>query len=158
MAHYNPHSRPERSARNRESKANIEKVVRSRGNYERLVSEEQIHREPLEPLNRSQQAAVEQILSSQDQIVALNGKAGTGKTTTLAVIREAVERQGYQVEGFAPTTRAAKLRKSGIQARRSRVPDCETAAADKPRFCPGQSSLAARQCTVLGGWVRIESF
>jgi len=36
------------------------------------------------------------------------GMTGSGKTTTLAVIRRAAESQGYQVEGFAPTSRAAR--------------------------------------------------
>jgi conjugative relaxase-like TrwC/TraI family protein len=66
-------------------------------------------------LSESQQRAVEQILSSRDQITALEGVAGAGKTTSLAAIREAAEREGYKVEGFAPTSRAAqKLQEAGI--------------------------------------------
>ncbi len=42
--------------------------------------------------------------------------AGAGKTTTLAVIREGAEANGYRVEGFAPTSRAAqKLGEAGIE-------------------------------------------
>jgi ATP-dependent exoDNAse (exonuclease V) alpha subunit len=42
---------------------------------------------------------------------------GSGKTSTLAVIRTAAEGQGYQVEGFAPTSRAARqLKEAGIHA------------------------------------------
>ena len=68
-------------------------------------------------LSKSQLAAVEQILSSRDQVVALEGVAGAGKTTSLAAIREAAQREGYQVEGFAPTSRAAqKLREAGIES------------------------------------------
>src|SRR6266480_3995832 len=68
-------------------------------------------------LNQSQRAAVEQILSSRDQITALEGVAGAGKTTSLAVVRMAAEREGYQVEGFAPTSRAAqKLAEAGIES------------------------------------------
>jgi thymidylate kinase len=52
---------------------------------------------------------VNQILASQDQILALDGIAGAGKTTALSAIRQAAEREGYQVEGFAPTSRAAQL-------------------------------------------------
>lgn len=67
-------------------------------------------------LNESQQAAVERILSSEDRIVGLQGGAGTGKTTTLSVLREAAEKEGYELRGFAPTTRAAKqLAESGIE-------------------------------------------
>ncbi len=39
------------------------------------------------------------------------------KTTTLTVIRSAAERQGYHVEGFAPTSRAARqLNEAGVEA------------------------------------------
>jgi RHS repeat-associated protein len=67
-------------------------------------------------LSNSQRAAVEQILSSRDQITALEGAAGAGKTTSLAAVREAAEREGYHVEGFAPTSRAAqKLAEAGME-------------------------------------------
>jgi len=68
-------------------------------------------------LNRAQQSVVEDVLSSRDQIQGIQGFAGAGKTTTLAVIRSASEAQGYQVEGFAPTSRAARqLGEAGIEA------------------------------------------
>jgi conjugative relaxase-like TrwC/TraI family protein len=68
-------------------------------------------------LSQSQRAAVEQTLASQDQVTALEGIAGAGKTTSLAVVREAAEREGYKVEGFAPTSRAAqKLAEAGIES------------------------------------------
>src|SRR2546430_4441771 len=68
-------------------------------------------------LSESQRAAVEQILSSRDQVTALEGVAGAGKTTSLAVIREAADREGYKVEGFAPTSRATqKLGEAGIES------------------------------------------
>src|SRR5437016_2502714 len=68
-------------------------------------------------LSESQRVAVEQILSSRDQVTALEGVAGAGKTTSLAAIREVAERGGYKVEGFAPTSRAAqKLGEAGIES------------------------------------------
>jgi conjugative relaxase-like TrwC/TraI family protein len=68
-------------------------------------------------LNRVQRIAIEQILTSHDQIQGLQGLAGAGKTTTLSVIREGAEQNGYSVEGFAPTSRAAQqLRDAGISA------------------------------------------
>ncbi len=67
-------------------------------------------------LNAKQQSAIEQILCSRDQIIGLQGGAGTGKTTALSVLREAAEKEGYQVRGFAPSARAAQqLAESGIQ-------------------------------------------
>ncbi len=68
-------------------------------------------------LNRPQQSVVEDVLSSPDRIQGIQGFAGAGKTTTLTVIRTAAETQGYQVEGFAPTSRAARqLNEAGVQA------------------------------------------
>jgi conjugative relaxase-like TrwC/TraI family protein len=68
-------------------------------------------------LSNSQRAAVDEILSSRDQVTALEGAAGAGKTTSLAAIRDAADREGYKVEGFAPTSRAAhKLEEAGIES------------------------------------------
>jgi conjugative relaxase-like TrwC/TraI family protein len=68
-------------------------------------------------LSDTQRRAVEQILSSRDQVTALEGVAGAGKTTSLAAIREAAERENYIVKGLAPTSRAAqKLEESGIRS------------------------------------------
>jgi conjugative relaxase-like TrwC/TraI family protein len=66
-------------------------------------------------LSESQRAAVQQILTSRDQVVALEGIAGAGKTTALSAVRDTAERAGYIVEGFAPTSRAAhQLNETGI--------------------------------------------
>ncbi|MGO9518454.1 MAG: AAA family ATPase, partial [Candidatus Korobacteraceae bacterium] len=68
-------------------------------------------------LNRVQKTVVEDVLSSPDRIQGIQGFAGSGKTTTLAAIRSASERQGYHVEGFAPTSRAARqLNEAGIES------------------------------------------
>jgi len=68
-------------------------------------------------LNRTQRSVVEDVLSSPDRIQGLQGFAGSGKTTTLSVIRDAAESQGFQVEGFAPTSRAARqLGDAGVHA------------------------------------------
>jgi hypothetical protein len=68
-------------------------------------------------LNPAQQRVVEEILTSQDRIHGLQGLAGSGKTSTLSSIREGAEQNGYAVEGFAPTSRAAgQLRDAGIPA------------------------------------------
>lgn len=68
-------------------------------------------------LSSNQRGAIEQVLSSRDQLTGLEGVAGAGKTTTLTAIRDATQREGYQVEGFAPTSRAAqKLEEAGIES------------------------------------------
>ena len=76
------------------------------------VETEDRHRE----LNAGQRQAVEEIFLSREKIVGLDGIAGAGKTTTLAVVREGAESAGHKVEGFAPTSRAAQtLGDAGIR-------------------------------------------
>lgn len=68
-------------------------------------------------MNENQRTALEQILTCRDQIFGLQGGAGTGKTSVLSVVREVAEQEGYEVRGFAPTTRATKqLAESGIES------------------------------------------
>ena len=67
-------------------------------------------------LSTNQRAAVQQVLASHDRITALEGVAGAGKTTALSAVRDAAEREGYVVEGLAPTSRAAqKLGEAGME-------------------------------------------
>lgn len=69
-------------------------------------------------LSEAQRTVVEQILASRDRVIALEGVAGAGKTTMLAAVRAAAERDGYRVEGLAPTSRAAhRLADAGIPSR-----------------------------------------
>ena len=68
-------------------------------------------------LNRAQKSVIEDVLSSPDRIQGVQGWAGSGKTTVLRNLRSAVEAQGYEVQGFAPTSRAARqLRETGVEA------------------------------------------
>jgi conjugative relaxase-like TrwC/TraI family protein len=65
----------------------------------------------------AQKRVVEEVLTSRDRVQGLQGRAGSGKTSVLSLIREGAEQNGYAVEGFAPTSRAAKqLRDAGIKA------------------------------------------
>jgi len=67
-------------------------------------------------LSMSQQRAVEDVLENRDRMMALEGVAGGGKTTSLAAIREAAVSAGYEVKGLAPTSGAAKkLGESGME-------------------------------------------
>jgi len=68
-------------------------------------------------LNRAQKSVVEDVLSSPDRVQGIQGFAGSGKTATLQILRSAVESRGYEVQGFAPTSRAARqLHEAGIEA------------------------------------------
>jgi conjugative relaxase-like TrwC/TraI family protein len=100
-------------------RANIRYVLEGRNAVEPIMSaeraREQANTRPF--LNDSQRRVVEEVLNSSDRIHGLQGLAGTGKTTTLQTIREGAEANGYVVEGFAPTSKAAgQLREAGIEA------------------------------------------
>jgi conjugative relaxase-like TrwC/TraI family protein len=70
-----------------------------------------------EGLSADQLRVARHILESRQQLLAVEGKAGTGKTRTLAHVREAAERQGWTVRGFAVTTGAVEeLRRVGLTA------------------------------------------
>jgi conjugative relaxase-like TrwC/TraI family protein len=98
---------------------NVSEMRKGQGQHGVLVSPEswQSVQQDHIHLSTSQRAAVEQTLATRDKIVGLEGVAGAGKTTSLSAIREAAEREGYQVIGLAPTSRAAhKLAESGIES------------------------------------------
>jgi ATP-dependent exoDNAse (exonuclease V) alpha subunit len=53
-----------------------------------------------------------------DWVTAIEGRAGTAKTTTVGAIKEFATQHGYLVRGFAPTTRAVKaLSEAGLPSR-----------------------------------------
>jgi conjugative relaxase-like TrwC/TraI family protein len=113
------------------------------GNVREQTMQEHSH------LSVSQRHAVETVLTSRDQMMALEGVAGAGKTTSLAAVREAAERAGYHVEGLAPTSRAAqKLADAGIETQtlqrhlaRGEQPD----DSQKRLYVVDESSMASTQ-------------
>ena len=98
-------------------------------------------------LSASQRRAVDDILISREKIIGLDGIAGAGKTTALSVVREGAEAEGYRVEGFAPTSRAAqKLAEAGMETStlqkhlsRGEQPD----TGEKRLYVLDESSLAS---------------
>lgn len=98
-------------------------------------------------LSESQRQAIDKVLSSRDQVTAVEGVAGAGKTTSLAVISETAERGGYRVEGFAPTSRAAqKLGEAGIEAstlQRHLIKTDRPQQTEKNLYILDESSLAS---------------
>lgn len=98
-------------------------------------------------LTSSQYHAVDEIFLSREKLIGLEGVAGAGKTTTLAVIREGALAEGYRVEGFAPTSRAAqKLAEAGIETstlQRHLARGAEPDSGQKRLFVLDESSLAS---------------
>jgi conjugative relaxase-like TrwC/TraI family protein len=95
----------------------IERMKMGQGNRE-VLADGQTRQQTMERhphLSVSQRNAVEEVLTSRDRMMALEGVAGGGKTTSLAAVREAAVSGGYEVEGLAPTSRAAqKLAEAGM--------------------------------------------
>src|ERR1700754_890223 len=96
---------------------NLALMKSGQGRHEPLAHEAKTTAQGFPQLSNSQHEAVEKILSNRDQIVGFQGVAGAGKTTSLAAIRESAENEGYEVKGFAPTSRAAhQLETAGIHS------------------------------------------
>ena len=60
-------------------------------------------------LSREQRHVVESVLDSRDSVTVLRGRAGTGKTQTLATLIEGVTRFNHQVACFAPSTQSVDV-------------------------------------------------
>jgi conjugative relaxase-like TrwC/TraI family protein len=102
-----------------DERANVQHVLNGQGASAPMLSTAAAERQATsrEFLNEAQQTAIREVLTSTDRVHGFQGLAGTGKTSTLAAIREGAEQGGYKVEGFAPTSKAAgQLREAGIEA------------------------------------------
>lgn len=68
-------------------------------------------------LSREQKEAVRHILRSNDQVIAIRGVAGAGKTTLMQEVREQIEKAGLRVHAFAPSAAASRgvLRDEGFR-------------------------------------------
>jgi ATP-dependent exoDNAse (exonuclease V) alpha subunit len=64
-------------------------------------------------LGEDQLRAARHILGNPDRLVAIEGKAGTGKTKALSYVCERAQEAGWSVRGFAPTTTAAAVLREG---------------------------------------------
>jgi conjugative transfer relaxase protein TraI len=95
-----------------------------KGKLEPIASDELLKKfcDP-EKLKPEQIDAVKAITQSRDRIIAIQGYAGTGKTTMLATVadvlasKEILNSEGYKILGLAPTNIAVgELKKRGLPA------------------------------------------
>jgi len=79
-----------------------------RGQMQAISNREQVNR-LAEGLTNGQREALRLTLTTKDQVVGIEGKAGSGKTTMLKRVVQAAQAQGYNVRGLAPSAQAAKV-------------------------------------------------
>jgi conjugative relaxase-like TrwC/TraI family protein len=66
-------------------------------------------------LNDDQRGVVQQVLTGVDRVAGVQGRAGTGKTTTLRAVHDLASAQGAKLVGVAPSAGAAReLAATGI--------------------------------------------
>ncbi len=68
-------------------------------------------------LNDEQKGAIRHVLSSNDRVTLVSGRAGVGKTTLMQEIQHAAKAKGKEVYAYAPTAQASRvvLRESGFE-------------------------------------------
>ncbi len=102
-------------------------------------------------LKDEQRNAAKSILTGSDQFQAVQGAAGTGKTTMVEFIREAAQSKGWTVQGMATgAAQAGKLQdESGIQSTTTasflRTKREEVGGTTKTLFIVDEASLAGQK-------------
>jgi conjugative relaxase-like TrwC/TraI family protein len=107
-------------AAQRREAAMLQCEVVGRGAFQPLASDQSALKVALEQsvLNDKQRAAVEMLMTSTNQVVGIQGRAGVGKTTLLDTFRQQAEAAGWRIEGLAPSHSAVQaLAEAGIQGK-----------------------------------------
>lgn len=109
----NRYTTHEAQAREREM---LDVAERGRGAVEPIMQAQQVEQNlSATSLNPGQRAAAALVVTTDERVVAIQGSAGTGKTTMLSQAKELTESQGYSVQGLAPSASAVReLEKAGI--------------------------------------------
>ena len=91
----------------------IELATYGKGKFRPLNPNHKIERHYL---NKDQVNAVKEILNSNDQVIAIEGKAGSGKSTMLQELANGLKSVGKSMIPIAPSSQAVEvLRKEGFQ-------------------------------------------
>lgn len=85
------------------------------GDPDRVIQSRDVGGKPI-TLNADQQAACRHIWGCTDRIIAIRGRAGTGKTTLMREAIEGIESKGKRVIALAPSAEASRgeLRRAGL--------------------------------------------
>lgn len=112
----------------------VDAVINGRDKYVNSIAEDKIREEvklyellkTLEAnedrsLTPGQKEAVLHILSSKDNVIAIQGDAGTGKTTMLDVVRTIAEKENKEIVGLSFTGKAASEIQDASQIRSNTI-------------------------------------
>lgn len=91
----------------------LSRASHGKGKFHPLNEFHEVHRDYL---NEGQRQAVKGILKSTDGVIALEGKAGSGKTTMLQELSDGLEAVNKQMIAIAPSSKAVDvLRQEGFE-------------------------------------------
>jgi conjugative relaxase-like TrwC/TraI family protein len=140
---------------------NLDLMLAGRNRTEPIAEASQIREWSAKRGLLADQAEVAQVtLTSRDWLTAIEGRAGSAKTTTVGAIAELAWDQGYAVYGFAPTTRAVKsLSEAEIDARTiaSIIENQSPSTLEKQLWFVDESSLlSTRQMNALLHRARVQ--
>ena len=118
--HYRPHA-PAARYSTRETleleKDTVGRMLRGMGSVEAILPHADLSTRPEFANNQARAKVLEGFLKTTDQATALNGTAGSGKSTSLQILADIAKEQGYRLEGLAPTGKARdSLQEKGISA------------------------------------------
>lgn len=110
------------AAAQRREQSMLATEARGRGVFKPIVSDRDALARALAQtkpqLNDKQRPAVEMLLTTNNQVVGIQGRAGVGKTTLLTAFRDQAEAAGWKIEGVAPSHSAVKaLAGAGVTGR-----------------------------------------
>ena len=83
----------------------IQSCINSKGRFKPLNDNYQYKNEAL---NYEQRQAISHALGSTDGIIAIEGGAGTGKTTLMSEVKNGIEESGRKIFAFAPSSEASR--------------------------------------------------
>lgn len=106
-------------------------------------------------LNEEQAAGIRYMLSSTDPLTLFNGAAGTGKTFSMALVKQVAEESGFTVHGIAPAHKAAGILRDELQLREELSTACAKWIA---RHKTGKLEINSKTVVVIdeGGMMGIE--
>ena len=95
----------------------IDRVRTASGIVAPIAEHANLSRYPQLADNPRRQEILRAIVATRDQFVALQGTAGSAKSTAAGILREIAEEHGFRVKGLAPTGKARDaLQEKGIPA------------------------------------------